>query len=268
MQVAEVLTDLLSEQAALDDVLLHITEEQWGAPTASPRWDVTDQVAHLTFFDQAATTAISDETAFEVLTKELWTNAKQGTDQLDAFTLDPLRVLDFGERIAAWRRARTALEVAASGLKNHDRVSWFGPAMGAASFLSARLMECWAHGQDIVDAVGAQRLATDRLRHVAQLGVMTRAWSYLNRNLAVPEVDIAVRLTSPSGEQWQWGTDAAACSVVGSAEDFCLVVTQRRNVGDTRLLVTGDAATEWMTIAQAFAGPPTTKPAGGNAPNS
>ena len=44
-------------------------------------------------------------------------------------------------------------------------------------------------------------------------------------------------------------------SITGSAEDFCLVVTQRRDVADTDLAATGEAAV-WLTFAQAFAGAP------------
>ena len=50
-------------------------------------------------------------------------------------------------------------------------------------------------------------------------------------------------------------------SVTGPAEDFCLVVTQRRHVDDTRLAVRGPLAREWMECAQAFAGPATSGPA-------
>jgi len=42
--------------------------------------------------------------------------------------------------------------------------------------------------------------------------------------------------------------------VVGSALDFCLVVTRRRHFLDTSLDVRGPAARDWMGIAQAFAG--------------
>ncbi len=108
--------------------------------------------------------------------------------------------------------------------------------MSMRSFLTARLMETWAHGQDVVDAVGGARGATDRLRHVAQLGVITRAWTYRNRGLDVPEGDVRVVLTSPSGAEWSWGSEASDDSVSGPAEDFCLVVTQRRHVDDTRLV--------------------------------
>jgi uncharacterized protein (TIGR03084 family) len=133
--------------------------------------------------------------------------------------------------------------------------------MGILSFLSARLMETWAHGQDVADALGHQRVATDRLRHVAHLGVRTRPFSYLVRGLDLPAGRIDVVLTAPSGELWEWavGEDDAgqpASRVEGQALDFCLVVTQRRNWSDAGLLVEGDGAAEWLSLAQAFAGPP------------
>ncbi len=132
--------------------------------------------------------------------------------------------------------------------------------MGSKSFLTARLMEVWAHGQDIVDAAGATRPASDRLRHIAQLGFITRGWTYLNRREEVPEGDVYLELLAPSGETWMWGPEGAAATVRGNAEDFCLVVTQRRNISDTDLLVTGDSAVDWLDKAQAFAGPPSNGP--------
>ncbi len=135
--------------------------------------------------------------------------------------------------------------------------------MGGKSFLTARLMEAWAHGQDVVDAVGGNRPATDRLRHIAQLGVITRGWSYANRRMEAPEADVDVVLAAPSGATWTWGPGDAADAVRGSAEDFCLVVTQRRHADDTGLQLVGDAARDWMVRAQAFAGPPTDGPTAG-----
>jgi uncharacterized protein (TIGR03084 family) len=133
--------------------------------------------------------------------------------------------------------------------------------MSKRSFLTARLMEAWAHGQDVVDAVGAERPPTDRLRHVAQLGVITRGWSYRNRGLEPPAGDVRVELSAPSGDMWTWGDADVEDSVTGPAEDLCLVVTQRRHVDDTRLAVRGPLAREWMECAQAFAGPATNGPA-------
>ena len=127
--------------------------------------------------------------------------------------------------------------------------------MSAASFISARVMETWAHGQDVADTLGVSREPTHRLRHVAHVGVRARPFSYVTRGLPVPPEPVRVELTGPAGETWTWEPDATD-SVTGDALDFCLVVTQRRHVADTDLAINGPLAEEWMTIAQAFAGPP------------
>jgi len=134
-----------------------------------------------------------------------------------------------------------------------DRAPWYGPDMSIASMATARLMETWAHGQDVADALGVTREPTKRLRHVAHLGVRTMGFSYLLRDRPVPTEPVRVELEAPDG-LWSWGPDETVNRVTGPALDFCLLVTQRRNLADTRLRVTGPVATEWMSIAQAFAG--------------
>ncbi len=136
------------------------------------------------------------------------------------------------------------------------RVPWYGPDMSIASSLTARIMETWAHGQDVADALGATRATTPALRHVAHIGVRTLANSFVTRGFEVPDAPVYVALTSPDGECWTWGDAGAADRVEGDAVEFCLVVTQRRHVADTNLAVHGPVATQWMQIAQAFAGPP------------
>ena len=133
----------------------------------------------------------------------------------DDMTLGPFRSMSPDELLAAWRSNRAALAAAGATLANDSRIAWYGPSMGAKSFLTARLMEAWAHGQDIVDAVGATRQPTDRLRHIAQLGFITRGWTYINRGLDVPSTPVRVELTSPSGDTWSFGPDDAAESVDG-----------------------------------------------------
>ena len=128
--------------------------------------------------------------------------------------------------------------------------------MGAVSFASARLMETWAHGQDIVDALGVQRPATERLRHIAHIGVRARPFSYRIHDREPPVDDVRVELISPAGALWTWGEAGAGQRVGGTAMDFCLVVTQRRHLADTDLRLEGPVAEDWMRIAQAFAGPP------------
>ena len=144
-------------------------------------------------------------------------------------------------------------------MDERTRVDWYGRAMSGRSFLTARLMETWAHGTDVADTVGLRLEATDRLRHVAHLGFITREWSYRVRGEEPPEASIRVELTSPSGELWTFGPSDTAETITGPAEDFCLVATQRRHVDDTSL-VAGPLGREWLLRAQAFAGPPTDGP--------
>ena len=261
MNVSDVLTDLLAEQAALDPIVAGLRDDDWAVATASPRWTVTDQIAHLTYFDHAAAFAIEHPDRWPEEMDRLFSAAGAGETSGDDLTLGPVRDLPVSERLGAWRDGRAALERAAAKLEETTRVPWYGPSMGAKSFLTARLMECWAHGQDIADALGVERAPTDRLAHICRLGFITRGWSYANRGEEQPAAGVRVELTAPGGATWTFGDDDAPESVVGSAEDFCLVVTQRRHVDDTGLAVFGPAAREWMLKAQAFAGPPTAGPA-------
>lgn len=252
MHVSEVRADLLAEQLALDEIVAAFEPDRFGLATPSPGWTVADQIAHLAYFDETAAQAIGDPAAFEVSRDALL--AHSGDDDNDEFTLGEYRAMSPSDLLAAWRQNRTKLADASADLADDARVEWYGPSMGSKSFLTARLMEVWTHGQDIIDTVGLSRDESDRVRHIAQLGFITRGWSYINRGLEAPDVAVGVELTSPSGEQWKYGPDDAAETVIGSAVDFCLVVTQRRHVADTSLVVSGEAALEWMHYAQAFAG--------------
>lgn len=259
---ASVRSDLLAEQEALDAIVAGFTGDQWELPTPSDRWSVRDQIGHLTFFDQTAAWAITDEDRFRASLDGLSAVFEPDAtpETMDRLTLGDFREMAPSELLAAWRANRRRLADAAATLDDDTRVIWYGPSMGAKSFLTARLMECWAHGQHIVDAVGAERVATDRLQHIAQLGVITRKWTYLNRGEDVPAPPVRVELAAPSGDTWTFGPDDAEQRIVGDAEDFCLVVTQCRHVDATGLSVTGDDAHDWMTKAQAFAGGATDGP--------
>ncbi|MGB3734605.1 MAG: TIGR03084 family metal-binding protein [Ilumatobacter sp.] len=260
---ASVRQDLIDEQDALDRVVAGFDADAWSRPTASDRWSVADQIGHLTFFDGTAALAIADEDGFRASMAGLApVFAPDATpDTMDDLTLGSFRRMTPPDLLDAWRTNRSVLADAASGLADDARVVWYGPSMGAKSFLTARLMECWAHGQHIVDAVGATRESTDRLQHIAQLGFITRKWTYINRGMDAPTADVRVELAAPSGDVWHYGPDDAEQSVTGSAEDFCLVVTQCRHVDATDLTLVGDGARDWMTKAQAFAGGATDGPA-------
>jgi uncharacterized protein (TIGR03084 family) len=263
MDVTDVLADLLAEQQTLDDIVADLDAAQWQLATPSPGWTIADQIGHLTYFDATAALAVLDPPAFQEAMTSLLSSGGSGEQSADAVVLGPYRAMSHDDLLEAWRTNRAALADAGETLDNDTRVGWYGPSMGAKSFLTARLMEAWAHGQDIVDTVGASRPGTDRLRHIAQLGFITRGWTYMNRGLDVPTTPVRAELTLPSGEVLRFGPDDAPESIVGAALDFCLVTTQRRHVDDTDLVVTGDSARDWMEKAQLFAGPSSTGPAAG-----
>lgn len=260
---ADIAADLAAEQDDLDRIVSAISDDQWSAPTPSVGWTVADQIGHLRYFDHVAALAITDPEAFASHRDAFVAQAVQSPSAADELTLGETRAMTPSHLLEHWREGRRELQGAAASLADDTRIDWYGPPMGSKSFLTARLMEAWAHGQDIVDAIGASRQPTDRLRHIAQLGVITRAWSYANRGLEPPHTEIRVELTAPSGELWEWGERDAAESVHGSAAEFCLVVTQRRHVDDTNLVVAGAAARDWLVKAQAFAGPATEGPEAG-----
>lgn len=249
--------DLADEQSSLDDLVASIEDAAWRRDTPAAGWTVLDQIAHLAYFDRSAAEAILDPDAFRASLTSAADAALAG--DIDEFTLGPWRAMSPAAVLAGWRENRARLIEAAATLEPTARVPWYGPSMSAASFLTARLMETWAHGTDVADALGARLVATDRLVHVARLGVITRGWSYTVRGESVPEGRVRVALTSPGGETWTWGDEDAEDTVSGPAEDFCLVVTQRRHLDDTALEA-GALARHWLTRAQAFAGGATLGP--------
>ena len=263
ISVRDVTRDLIAEQDDLDQLVAKLSPGDFSLATPSPRWTIADQLGHLAYFDQTAALAITDPDGFAAHRAELFaTPAPAGAD-LDDATLGEYRSMSPTALLEAWRSARADLASAAATLGERDRVEWYGPSMGAKSFLTARLMEAWAHGQDIADTLGVRRTPSDRLLHIAQLGFITQKWSFLVRGDDPLPVEVAVALDRPeggAGEQWTFGPAGATDRVSGRAEDFCLVVTQRRNVADTDLDVVGEHAQRWMANAQAFAGGPTSGP--------
>ena len=253
----QVRADLAAERSALDSVLAALDDAAWRSPTPSPGWTVADQIGHLAYFDDAAATSISDPEGFGAHLSALVAGA--GAVGLDEFTLGAYRAMTFEQVRSTWRSHGAALDRAAATLVDGQRVAWYGPAMSAISFVAARLMETWAHGTDVAEAVGAPYEPTSRMRHIARLGFATRRWSYAVRGEEPPSGTVRVDLVGPGHETWAWGEPDADETVAGSALDFCLVVTQRRHLDDTGL-VTGDLGRHWLERAQVFAGTPSVGP--------
>lgn len=247
----DLLADLAGETAALDRQVDPLSAAELGRPTPAEGWTVADQLAHLAGFDEASLNAIREPEAFAA---DVERRIREADDPVGGYTrrgreMDPAAVRLW------WHSARRDL-LAAAHEAGGSRIPWYGPSMSPMSFMTARLMETWAHGQDIRDALGVAPEATDRLRHVAHLGVSARGYSYLVNGLDAPDAPIDVALVGPGGDVWRWGSGDAEQRVEGSALDFCLLVTQRRHRDDTALVATGHDADAWLDLAQAFAGPP------------
>jgi len=268
----ELLGDLDAEYNDLRRLVAPLAADapEWDRATPAEGWAVRDQISHLAFFDDAGRMAMTEPETFAVYAEEAM--ARSGDPMAEHLARG--RSIEGDALLSWWDGAHRGMMTAFAGADPTVRVPWFGPPMGVLSFISARLMETWAHGQDVADALGQERQPTDRLRHIAHLGVRARPFSYLVHGREVPTGCIEVVLAAPSGELWRWeagtaddgGTSASpsAARVSGTALDFCLVVTQRRNIADTGLVIDGELAADWMSVAQAFAGPPGPgRPAGG-----
>ncbi len=242
--------DLAAESAVTRGLVAGLDEAGWHTPTPAAGWDIADQISHLAYFDEVTVQSAVDPEQFKA---ELADAEASGGINPDTIAI---RFRDrSGAQLLDWfDTARAGLIGTFQGLDPRARLPWFGPPMSAASSLTARIMETWAHTQDIADALGVTREPTDRLRHVAHIGVGARAFSYAVHGKSAPAVEIRVELTSPDGAVWTWGAAEAENRVTGPALDFCLLVTQRRHRNDLGLAIEGPAAIEWMAIAQAFAG--------------
>jgi uncharacterized protein (TIGR03084 family) len=243
--------DLRAEGRELQALLAPLRPADWDTPTPAEGWAIRDQVSHLAWFDDAAVRAVTAPDDFRA---EMAAALTGGLDT-DAIAKQH-RSMAVPELRNWFDAARARLLDVLAGLDPKARIPWYGPDMGAASFATARLMETWAHGQDVADALGTVRTPTDRLRHVAQIGFRALPYSFVIHGREVPAEPVRVELTLPSGSPLTLGPDAAVDVVRGDALDFCLVVTQRRHLADVSLEVTGPVAAEWLAIAQAFAGPP------------
>lgn len=247
-----IVADLRAESDALDTLVAPLSAADWATPTPAPGWTIAHQVGHLLWTDRISVIAVTDEAGFAEALTAAMANPTGFVDD----GADELAALPPAELLTDWRRTRTLLHDALLTVPDGRKLPWFGPPMSAASMATARLMETWAHGLDVADALGVTRPATTRLRSIAHLGVRTRDYAYTVNGLTPPAEVFYVELRGPDGDAWSWGPADAAQRVTGSAADFCALVTQRRALGELDLTAHGVDARQWLSIAQAFAGPP------------
>ncbi|MFJ1938717.1 TIGR03084 family metal-binding protein [Kitasatospora sp. NPDC088160] len=257
---ADVLTalldDLRAESAVLDALVAGLDPAGWARPTPAEGWTIAHQIAHLAWTDDWTALAARDADGFAAARDERFgTLPAAGVDPVDEGAAGGAAAAP-ADLLARWRAGREEVSAALAATPAGTRLPWFGPPMKPASMATARLMETWAHGQDVADALGAAREPTARLRHIAHLGLRTLGFAFTLHGLPAPESPVRLELTAPDGGLWTFGPDGATDRVTGPALDFCLLVTQRRHRDDLALTATGPTATAWLPIAQVFAGAP------------
>ncbi|MFU8852722.1 TIGR03084 family metal-binding protein [Micromonospora sp. SL1-18] len=261
VDLTALLADLAAESEQLDALAAALPPQEWGRPTPAPGWTVAHQIAHLAWTDHVAHLAATDAAAFFASVTATPDPSRLVDDGAESFLAPP------AELLARWRDGRATLAAALTAAPPGEKLPWYGTTMSPASMATARLMETWAHGEDLAEALGVRRPPTIRLRHVAHLGFRTLGHGFAVHGRPVPAAPVRLELAGPDGGTWAFGPADAADRVTGPALDFCLLVTQRRHRADLALVATGPVADEWLDVAQAFAGPPGVKraPAGSGA---
>ncbi|MBJ8337891.1 TIGR03084 family protein [Antrihabitans sp. YC3-6] len=249
-----VLADLAAEGADLDELVNGADAGTWAKETPAAGWTIAHQIAHLAWTDEVSIISVTDPESFKAVVKNAWEKPTTFVDD----AAEELAEIPTPELLERWRASRKDLITALSGVVPGRKLDWFGPPMSAASMATARIMETWAHGQDVADTVGVRRSPTARLKHVAHIGIRARNFAYSLHNETPPTDEFRVELLAPDGTTWTWGPEDAAQRVTGPALDFCLLVTQRRHLDDLAVEAVGPDATHWLSIAQSFAGAPGT----------
>ena len=248
----QICDDIVAETEALSSVVQDLTEEQWRAPTVAEGWDTHETILHLAAADWACHLTLTNSEAF------VGTRARLSEGEISLNTLVGAEVLEMsGHALWQWfLKFRAEMIDAFRTTDPKARITWLGPDIGARSLATSRLLETWTHSLDLADSFGFQYPRTNRLRHIAHIGVVTREFSYVNRGLAPPSQPVRVELTSPDGEMWNWGPEDATSRVTASAYEFCKVITRRTPFLDSTVRTQGASAAEWMEIAQPWIEPP------------
>ena len=254
-------SDFRDESEALYRLLSSLSDDEFNEPTQFKEWTANDVLGHLHMWNWAANLSLADEHSFPAFMNDVMCAFEVG--DMRRFERDWRKGLSGKALLEAWWEFCAPMSERFEIADPKARVKWVGPDMSVRSSITARLMETWAHGQALYDLFGTLRADADRIQNIAILGVNTFGWAYKNRRLAIPDAVPMVRLTAPSGDTWEWNAENTMDCIEGSATEFCQVVTQVRNIADTTLDVRGEIATQWMSIAQCFAGPPENPPAPG-----
>jgi len=242
----QIVDDLEAEQLRLEELLGHLTDEQWSSPSAAPGWSIADTVLHL---------AQTEEGVVYTLTSEGRPDAfDRGDTALDDAVDEAVRSqrAPADAVFARWCAARRAALEALRRADPDKRVPWAATPLRPAVLATTRLAEHWAHGLDIAAPLGLPFEDTDRLRHIAWLAHRTLPYAFGVEGLEPHAV--YCELTAPDGTTtWRYGPPEADSTVRGPAGDFCRVGARRLKPEDSTLITEGPHAGAALRVLRNYA---------------
>lgn len=225
----------------------------WGHPTRCEGWDVADVVLHLAQTNEMATASFSGTYAEVAAALAGGLPPARDVDEGAAAMVARDRRLGPAGIHDRWLRSAEALEAAAEAADPHARVPWVAGELSARTLAVTRLAETWIHAGDVAGAVGAEQVATERLRHIARLAWRTLPYAFqrAGRNLAGP---VAFHLTGPEGGAWDFVPDEEPVTVIrGPGADLCLVAARRVSASQTPLEGAGPDAAAVLELVRTYA---------------
>jgi uncharacterized protein (TIGR03084 family) len=247
----EVIDDLAAEHRALRKLVDGIEDEAtWRTPTPAAGWTVADSVTHLTMSDEAAIASVLGH-------GRQWFEEALADPDAALRRQDQRAASESGDEIGgAWRVTSGSLIEALRAVAPGTRLYWGIGEMSVASFTTARLMECWAHGLDCFAALGVAPYDSHRLRHICHLGYRTLpyAFDFAGREPPAPLDQLRIELTAPDGTTtWRYGPPDAPQTIVGNAGEFARLAVRRLARADAPSLVaTGPLADAALDVAKAY----------------
>ena len=250
-QQTDVYAELAAQDEELDRLVAGLDADGWATPTPAEGWTVKDQIAHLTFVSRLAGLSAGDPETFQRIAD----GARTGFQAAVESALAEYAAVPTEKLLELWRTERVGAVRALAAVPAGATVPWLVNPLPPSVLASAGMMESFAHGLDVADALGVRREYTDRVAYLVAFGVHTRDFGYQAHGLPAPEEPFRFELTLPSGRVLEFGPDDAAQRVTGPAVDFCLLVSRRRHADDLLLTAEGEHARQWLGIAQAYRGP-------------
>ena len=245
--------DFRDECNAVYSILENLKEQDYEMPTQFKGWTFNNVIGHLHVWNYAADISLKDGDEWKNFANSALQALGNGSS-MNEFEQTITKGIQGPELLSMWKEYYTEMTERFAVADPKKRVKWMGPDMSVRSSISARHMETWAHAQELYDSLGLDRINEDRIKNIVIIGNNTFKWCFTVHKKALPSIRPYLKLTSPSGEIWEYNEISEEHKIEGLAEEFCQVVTQVRNIKDVNLKLTGDIAKEWMSVAQCFAG--------------